>query len=293
LCIVVFFRLVAAALGSGEGGVLDSLLQDYAFRALVSPKTGTVYDGQPPSNLTGVGVSALRLRSGSLWRRGVSDYKEFHIPVGVAVHPYAERLVFVYQNLGNWSSSYYRLPGYTLLSPVLGLLAYDASNVSARNLPTLQIQATGSPISVSFADLPAGFSGISMRCAYFGLNGSVAFSAVLNATTCLTDSQGHFTIVIDSSLLVVPPPPPPPRRAPLAGRVWIIAGAVIGGAAVLAVVASGVCYLSACRRRKELRKMEAAAEVGVPLPMTSVGSTKAPVALETRTRPLIETEFVP
>jgi hypothetical protein len=49
---------------------LDNLLQDYAFKALSSPKTGLPYDAKLPNNLLGVQVSAMNLTS------GVQNYKE-------------------------------------------------------------------------------------------------------------------------------------------------------------------------------------------------------------------------
>ncbi|WJX93314.1 hypothetical protein P8452_74854 [Trifolium repens] len=85
---------------------LDTLLQDYAFKALSSPKTGLPYDAKLPNNLTGIKVSAMRLKSGSLRTRGVQNYKEFHIPIGVIEKPYVKRLVLVYQNLGIFSVLY-------------------------------------------------------------------------------------------------------------------------------------------------------------------------------------------
>ncbi|KAF8364654.1 hypothetical protein HHK36_033334 [Tetracentron sinense] len=62
---------------------------------------GILYHGNVPSNLTGIEISAMRLRSDSLRTRGVKGYNEFEIPEGVVVQPYVERLVLVYQNLGN------------------------------------------------------------------------------------------------------------------------------------------------------------------------------------------------
>ncbi|KAA8543625.1 hypothetical protein F0562_021629 [Nyssa sinensis] len=147
---------------------LDSLLQDYAFRAFLPPKTGIPYNGRVPSNLTGIKVSALRLRSGSLRKRGFSSFKEFHIPIGVVEQPYVERLVLVYHNLQNWSSLYYPLPGFTYLAPVLGLLAYDASNLSASDLSELDIRASQNPILITFFNAS---SGLSPKCVYFGLDG--------------------------------------------------------------------------------------------------------------------------
>lgn len=302
LCIILCFQgVISQPSRELSARELDSLLQDYAFRGFVRPRTGIVYDGTVPSNLTGIGVAALRLRSGSLWLRGVS-YKEFHIPVGVVEQPYVERLVLVYHNLGNWSSLYYPLPGYTFLAPVLGLLAYDATDLSATNLSELDIRASGNPISIMFPDVQSGPSRIPPMCAYFGLNGSVQFNSVVKGNTCLTTNQGHFSIVVES--LVAPAPAPRGGGGGRGGaggggrkgrskRVWIISCSVIGGAAFLVLLAVIFAYVKRCRHRKRIRRMEDAAELGEPLPMTRVGYTKVPVALETRTRPLLENEFLP
>ena len=62
---------------SGDACALDALLQDYAYRAFVRPLTGVVFYGLPPANLSGIQVAAMRLRSGSMRRKGVQRYKEF------------------------------------------------------------------------------------------------------------------------------------------------------------------------------------------------------------------------
>ncbi|KZV39818.1 hypothetical protein F511_27821 [Dorcoceras hygrometricum] len=154
---------------------LDSVLQEYAFKSFVRPRTGIVYDRKLPANFTGIGVAALRLRSGSLRRRGVRVFKEFGIPIGIFEQPYCERLVLVYHNLGNWSSVYYPLPGYTLLAPVLGLLAYDANDLSASSLSELDIRASEDPISINFPNVQSRADGSSPMCVNFGLDGSVGF----------------------------------------------------------------------------------------------------------------------
>ncbi|KAL0435135.1 UNVERIFIED_CONTAM: hypothetical protein Sradi_0221400 [Sesamum radiatum] len=271
LCVILCFHGVISqtsrALSTRE---LDSLLQDYAFRGLVRPKTGIVYEGKVPSNLTGIGVAALRLRSGSLRVRGVS-YKEFHIPAGVVEQPYVERLVLVYHNL------------------------------------ELDIQALGDPISISFPGVQSGNSRMRAMCVYFGFNGSVQFKSVVKGNTCLTTKEGHFSIVVES--LAAPPPAPRGRGGSRGGtgggdtsigggkgrskRVWIISCSVIGGAALLVLLAVIFAYVKRCRHRKKIRRMEDAAELGLPLPMTAIGFTKVPVALQTRTRPLLENEYVP
>ncbi|KAL2541272.1 Protein of unknown function (DUF1191) [Abeliophyllum distichum] len=285
-----------------DSRALDALLQDYAYQAFVRPRTGVVYDGVVPSNLTGIKVSAMRLRSGSLRTHGVRGYKEFEIPKGVVEQPYVERLVLVYQNLGNRSIVYYPLSGYMYLAPVLGLLAYDASDLMAKNLPELDIRASGQPISIKFSDMNPLPEGPVPKCVSFDLNGVVNFSNVSPDNTCTTFQQGHFSIVIES---IAPPPasisPTPTPVSPVPrgkgkknnSKVWIIVGSVLGGSALLVML--GLLVLWACKykKTKKMQHMERAAEVGESLQVTRVGSTKAPAATGTRTQPTLETEYVP
>ncbi|KAL2486212.1 Protein of unknown function (DUF1191) [Abeliophyllum distichum] len=300
-CLQMFIVLSAAELSARE---LDSLLQDYAFRAFVRPRTGIIYDGNVPSNLTGIRVAAMRLRSGSLRRKGVSRYKEFRIPVGVVEQPYVQRLVLVYHNLANWSSLYYPLPGYTFLAPILGLLAYDASNLSATGLTELDFRAAEESITIEFSGVqPGREESSSAKCVYFDLDGSVEFDRVIFTNTCSTTKQGHFSIVVES----ISPAPAPGGGGNSGGgggatrsgggkgrrKDWIIVGSVVGGAVLLACLGMLLGCVNMCKRRKKIQKMEEISDMGVALPMTRIGYTKAPVALETRTRPLLENEFVP
>lgn len=287
--------------------VLDSILQDYAFRALVDPKTGVSFDGIVPKNLTGIQVSALRLRSGSLFTRGVSMYKEFRIPVGVIEQPYVERLVFVYQNLGNWSKMYYPLPSYVYLAPIVGLLAYNGSDLSAKNLLELDIQASEEPILIhfgQFAQARAAANGSNPRCVWFDLDGQVNFTNVVSGNRCLAYRQGHFSIVVNSTTPVVPVSPSPAPPAPSEAlkpshkngkdsRVWVIVSSVVGGCLLLVLLALLVLWIRGYKKRKKMHKMERAAEGGEPLHMTMIGSTKAPAATVTRTQPTLETEYAP
>ncbi|KAI3676136.1 hypothetical protein L1987_85736 [Smallanthus sonchifolius] len=273
---------------------LDAILQDFAFRAFVRPRTGIPYDGVPPPNLSGIQISAMRLRSGSLFTRGVQMYKQFAIPVGVIERPYVERLVLVYQNLGNWSTTYYPLPGYMYLAPILGLLAYDASNLSATNLQELQIRASGEPISIEFTLLTPVPDGSVARCVWFDLNGQQNFTNVMSGNRCVTYEQGHFSIVVEST---APSPAPVERPRHEGGgnssRGWIIGGSVAGGVALLVLLALLILWVWRFNKRKKMHQMEKAADAGEALHMTMVGSMKAPAATTTRTQPSLETEYVP
>ncbi|XP_042381261.1 uncharacterized protein LOC121974324 [Zingiber officinale] len=285
---------------TGDARSLDTLLQDYAYRALVHPRTGFVYDGTVPSNLTGIRIAAIRLRSGSLRKRGVDSYKEFDIPSDIVVQPYVKRLVLVYQNLGNWSSFYYPLPGYTYLTPVLGLLAYDATNLSATNLPKLDFAATNLPVSINFSNVVVPVpSGVIARCVWFGLNGSPDFRDSESGSICTVFRQGHFSIVVNSSEIVLPPAPsegPGLSLNPVVSRsnkskLWKIIVSVIGGIA-LVLLALLTFFVLKYTRNKKVAKMEQHADAGVSLHTASVGNARVPVASGLRTQPILENELV-
>ncbi|KAM7263729.1 hypothetical protein ACFE04_001412 [Oxalis oulophora] len=284
----------------GDVTALDALLQDYAYRAFVRPKTGVAYDGIVPSNLTGIKISVMRFRSGSLRKYGVSMYKEFVIPTGVGVQPYVERLVLVYQNLANWSMAYYPLPGYTYLAPVISLLAYDAFNLSATNLPKLDLKAAGNPISIHFSNVKSAPDGSEAKCVSFNRDGSVNFSEVGSENVCSTFDDGHFGLVAESISPAPAPAPSPVSPSPThhkgkktSNKVWIIVGSVVGGLLLLGLLAFLVLWARKYKQRKKMHQMERAAEVGEALQMTSVGESRAPAARVTRTQPTLENEYVP
>ncbi|KAL6655990.1 hypothetical protein ACP70R_006816 [Stipagrostis hirtigluma subsp. patula] len=283
---------------------LDAALQDYAYRALARPHTGIVYDATVPANLTGIAASALRLRSGSLRRRGLAAYFEFAMPTGVLVQPHVERVVLVYHNLGNWSGYYYPLPGYTYLAPVLGLMVYDAANLSAVGLPDLTIVASGRPILVNFRNVravPPG--GPAPRCVWFDLDGVPQFRDLEATNVCSTYRRGHFSIVVNSSEIAPAPAPAPSGTAspptPTAGgrakgnsNAWKIGVSVVGGTIALGLLASIMLCCVRHKREKKLEAMERNAEVGETLRMAQIGRSQAPVASGTRTQPVIESEYV-
>lgn len=276
---------------------LDSVLQDYAFKAFSKPKTGVPYDAQLPNNLIGVHVSALRLRSGSLRTRGVEAYKEFQIPPGVVEQPYVERLVLVYHNLGNWSEKFYPLPGYTYLAPVLGLLSYNGADLNAQKLPELDIRASDKPILIKFHDVKSAPYGSFPKCVYFDLHGSVQFDILPSDNICSTMQQGHFSIVVESN---APTPAPAAVAATIdqsGGKkkfnVWIIVGSLVGGCTLLILLSLLVVRLVKIRNGMKIQEMEWRADSNETLQMTSVGGTKAPLAIGTRTRPTIETDYIP
>ncbi|AQK38947.1 uncharacterized protein [Zea mays] len=305
----------------GSARALDAALQEYAFRALAArPRTGIIYNATIPSSLAGVAASALRLRSGSLRRKGVAGgYFNFAVPPGVATRPRVERVVLVYHDLGNLSDRYYPLPaGYAYVAPVVGLLAYDAANLSAAaaaagGLPELGlVAASGRPISVAFNG--GGGGGAAARCVVFGLDGVPRFRDLEEGgnNVCATYEQGHVSIVVNSSGGSAPgPPPPPPPAGAIAPPIpteeggekkggsgsaaWKVAVAVgvVAGAAALGLVGALMLCLVRYRRDKKLEAMERNAEAGEALRVARVGraQARAPVASGTRTQPVIENEY--
>jgi hypothetical protein len=283
---------------------LDAKLQEHAYRALARrPRTGIVYNGTVPGDLAGITVSALRLRSGSLRRRGFPAYFQFALPAGVVARPHVERAVLVYHDLGNLSERYYPLPpGYTYLAPVLGLLAYDAANLSALGLPELGIVASASPILVSFSNVRAAPSGgPAPRCVWFDLDGAPRFrDPEAGGNVCAAYRGGHFSMAVNSTE-VRPAPASPAAIAPLipdtggralgSSQAWKIAVTVVGSAVALGMLASVLLCLVRHRRVRKLEVMERNSEVGETLRMAQVGRTQAPVALWTRTQPVIESEY--
>ncbi|MED6211065.1 hypothetical protein PIB30_069987 [Stylosanthes scabra] len=278
---------------------LDATLQQYAFSALVKPKTGKIYNAQLPSSLNGIKVSALRLRSGSLRRKGYHVYNEFDIPDGIIEMPYVRRLVLVYQNIEDLdlSRKYYPLKNYTYLAPILGLLAYNGSDLSARNLPELDVKAYGDPVLIKFRNVKPVPSGAVAKCVWFDLKGTSNFTNVTGeGNTCSTSQQGHFSIVVEAPSAPSPAPVPNPKGGggkKSHKKVWIIVGSVLGGLALLVLLLLLVLWIQKYKEKKKMQQMERAAEVGEALHMASIGDTKAPAATVTRTQPTLEHEYAP
>lgn len=300
LVLILLSSLGCRVMGDSKANPLDAILQESAYKALVKPITGTIYNAttQLPSNFTGLTLSALRLRSGSLRRYGVPNYNEFQIPKGFIETPYVKRLVLVYQNLGNWSIKYYPLPpNYTYLAPLLGLVAYNGSDLSATNLSYLNLNGGADPIIVRFHDVKSHPPGTLPKCVCFDLFGSSHFTNVTGGNTCSTFQQGHFSIVIQST-----PPSPAISSLPIPQKeikssnkkVGTIVGSVLAGGLVLVALSSLlVLWVLKCKQTKKIQEMERAGDLGEALHMTSVGNTKAPTASLTRTLPTIEHEYAP
>lgn len=265
---------------------LDSLLRDYAFRGLRHPRTGVPYQGKVPSNISGIRTAMVRLRSGSLRFRGLERFHEFEIPDGVIARPYVQRLALVYQNLENWSSIYYQLPGHRFIAPVLGLLAYEAEDLPLTNSTELHILATEKPISIRFRNL-AQKTGA--KCVWFDLEGLPRLSDLRRGNVCITRRQGHFSVAVTSGELVVPSLRPG-GGADGWSNIWRIAGAVAGGFLFLVLSVLLLMWVKGYRREKRIKEMVHHAQSEEALQKQRIGGAQLPVAPMVRTRPALENE---
>lgn len=265
---------------------LNSFLHDYALHAIPKPRTGELYEVSPPANFSGVGVSLLRLRAHSLWKNG-ANLSSVQIPSMALPSPFTRRVDLVYQNLGNWSTSYYNVPSYTFVAPVIGLLAYDSNNTgpTTRSLVGLDIKGD-SPITVRFnisVSLHQYDDVRVMQCVRFATDGTWELSNVTgessSSCSCVARNQGHFSIVV---------PTIRERRKTAAVKWWVVGiPAAVGVGVVLIAVVGFWC------RWRSVRKMEKMSERSEGLNTVWIGNSRMPYASGIRTQPNLENSYIP
>ncbi|XP_051151574.1 uncharacterized protein LOC127265682 [Andrographis paniculata] len=258
---------------------LDAILHDRAFRVMIHrrPHTGALYNATLPPNLAGLKVSVVGLRSATLWRKG-ANFSNVAIPARTLPVPHVKRLLIVYHNLSNWSSSYYSLPGYSLATSVVGFSVYDATHLRSRNLSKIELNTMGNNISIRFPD-----SGLSSnwktKCAYFGVTGEVQISDMRLPDVCHSRSQGHFSIVV-----------PVKKKTQ---KIWPLLAGCMG--LVLVALAGAGAGVAAVKlfMGKRTQEMEKEADAGECLQTYWIASTKMPLAEVTRTQPVLESTSLP
>ncbi|KAL3645370.1 hypothetical protein CASFOL_010550 [Castilleja foliolosa] len=268
--------------------LLDLVIRDYLFRSHKKNfRTGKLYNVNLPSNLSGIDVDTARFRCGSLRRYG-AKMKEFYLGPGTHVQPCSERIILVRQNLGSsWSSLYndnYELTGYTLVSPVLGLLAYNPGCYNKSIAPEVEVRAGKSPITVDFgnAKLLETTPGIIPLCAGFDENGKITLSNQARPNVCVATRHGHFGLVVESPLM-------PMRKR--ASKMKIAMGSSIGvalGAFLLSLLVVAMFVKSKKKKKARMEEMERRAYEEEALQVSMVGHVRAVTASGTRTMPRIE-----
>ncbi|CAN7120630.1 hypothetical protein BRARA_K01106 [Brassica rapa] len=304
----------------GSSKLLDLLLRDYTLNSFKNQhytiKTGVLRRIHLPSNYSGINLDAIRFRCGSLRRYG-AQLQEIHIGVGAVLEPCGERLVVVRQILGSkWSDIYYRnydLSGYRLISPVLGLLAYNAindvlgNNLSSSYQISLLLDDAKDPSTVNFGNI----SGPSMvertflnkpMCVTFGLEGKVMFAGEVKPYVCAVKTNGHFGLVVtdDQDSSKSGGGGENEMKKEKIGRWRSVVGGLVGsvtvGVVLLGLVVAGAVVTAKKRRRRAKReeKVRKAYEEEALRVVTMVGHSRVFVASPTRTLPgFVEHECVP
>ncbi|CAL5442305.1 unnamed protein product [Camellia sinensis] len=296
LSLVSFSSISIEAQGIKSALLLDLLIRDYTFQSYNNKyyfKTGMLHTVKLPANLSGIGVHTGKFRCGSLRRYG-AQLNEFHLGIGVIVHPCVERVMIVRQNLGfNWSSIYYdnyELSGYRLVSPVLGLLAYNAGDdMNFSNPFEVGILADDqNPITIDFSNttmLINNTMGLIPVCARFEHDGKVTLANQVSPSVCAATGHGHFGLVIESPLM--------PDRKKVSG--WKLAiGSSVGaalGAFLLSLLL--IALFVKVKKKARMEEMERRAYEEEALEVTMVGHVRAFTAPGTRTQPVIEHQYRP
>ncbi|XP_058106739.1 uncharacterized protein LOC131250135 [Magnolia sinica] len=275
---------------------LDHLMRDYAFRCYTNhPKTAFLYTIPLPYNLSGIRAHTIRYRSGSLHRYG-ARIQQFRLAPGANVRPYVERLIIVQQHWGNWSSVYYKSTKTTsdfhLISPVLGLFAYDADNLTDPSGIEIFMEK---PMTVDFSNVAVPPPENSRPlCAYFGPDGSVSVynQSQSTAGVCFGFGQGHYGMVIKN----MPEWPGKVGRSGGDGEIskWkVVIGSSIGGILVAMLLGLLCVALVKMKKKTKIAEMERRAYEEEALEVSMVGHFRAPTAPAMRTLPALENDYTP
>ncbi|XP_010433974.1 PREDICTED: uncharacterized protein LOC104718016 [Camelina sativa] len=309
--IIIILLLLSHQSESQSTHLLDLMIRDYTIRNFkLSLNTGVTQKIHLPSNFSGIDIDTVKLRCGSLRRYG-AKLGEFHIGSGVTVEPCPERVMLIRQNLGsNWSSIYstgYNLTSenYQLVSPVLGLLAYNANPDGVATNP-YEVNVVGTeqnPILVDFLSnkssiVPIPQKNSSVLCACFTSNGNTTISEQVSPYVCKGTRQGHYALVMKTEA------PRDDHNSGGGGVVtsstevnggngggklsrWKVAvGSVIGsgiGAILLGMLV--VAMLVKVKKKAMREEMERRAYEEEALQVSMVGHVRAPTAPGTRTLP--------
>ncbi|CAN0907445.1 hypothetical protein LINGRAHAP2_LOCUS24809 [Linum grandiflorum] len=283
---------------------LDLFIRDSTFKSIGSMrkiKTGEIYNVDLPANLSGITAHAGRFRCGSLKRYG-TRFQQLGLGVGLTVLPCLVRVMVITQSLGsNWSSIYtanYDLSGYQLVSPILGLKAYDYNTSNPNPFEVAISSSQGNSITINFSGTANG-SSKNPLCAIFEKDGKVSMKPTVSPQVCASTSNGHYGLVVPVST----PPAPSPAPVTVAGggkgsssktkRVLVVVGSVVGGVVVGLLVLLLFVTCVKAKEKSRMAEMERRAYEEEALDVSVVGNVRAPVASGTRTVPTIEHEFIP
>ncbi|KAK8975013.1 hypothetical protein V6N11_000290 [Hibiscus sabdariffa] len=158
-------------------------------------QTGSLTQVPLPWNFSGMNVSTIRLGSRSLWEKGTNS-SFIEIPPRVITMPHVKRLALVYHDLGKWSSKYYQVPGYSLISPIIGFNVYDSSNLTTLSDRNVTLSTMGEPISIYLPNVDAEDKNVTeLKYVKFRKGGPVEISNMTKKNVCLVRATGRFSVV--------------------------------------------------------------------------------------------------
>ncbi|XP_004510710.1 uncharacterized protein [Cicer arietinum] len=259
---------------------LENFLCKQVNKEIVKPRTGVFYNISLPSNYTGIKVRVVRLRAASFFVRGVS-FSLFNIPPHVVPQPNRKRMTILYENLGNWSSHYYNVPNYKMLTPVFGFTAYTSSESAfLDDNEKMNFIIEGNPIKIRFSHVGLHAKNDTPICVKFSDDGSVEFKNMTKPYVCEAYSTGHYTLVVPSHK---------EKSENQRFNKGLVLGFVIGFVGLVVLVLVLVALVKAADR-KRIRKFERNSEGGEPFDTFWIGETKLPLASMIRTQPVLEND---
>ncbi|KAF4367178.1 uncharacterized protein LOC115705906 [Cannabis sativa] len=275
---------------------LASFFHDYASKTVVRVTTAVNYKIRLPANFTGMQLRFVRFRTPSLRRRG-GQFGSFYVPPRVlsAFPMEARRIAIVYENLGNWSNSYYKVPNYTLVAPIIGFSVYDSPAKAPGGLVvgderiSLSVQPGKKPIVIKFKKIDKDLKESPLKCVKFSDDGSYEIESMTVPNRCFATSQGHFSVLFSTISSTTSPLPSKARHKVYLK--WWLTGFGGGFAGVVLLVLLSTVVFKIVRDRR-LRAMEKQSECGVLFDTFSVGKSKMPSAPMVRTQPVIEHDYV-
>lgn len=263
---------------------LENFLYDYTYRSLeIMPQLGTLYNIDLPSNFTGMKISFIRLSIETFWKGG-ANFTSFYIPPPKAItEPNVKIIAIVYENLGNWSSFYLKVPNYTFVAPIIGFMAYESPNYFKLGNRKLIFNLEEKPISIRFSELING-TNLTPKCIQFDDIGRYEIKNMTEANVCFASGQAqYFSLVVPStgtSLL--------PKKKNRYWKSWVIG--IFGGIFGLIFFGSVIMVIM---KKYKLRSMEKQSEKDLSFDTFWVGRSKMPSASMVRTQPSLEHEDVP
>ncbi|OAE31417.1 hypothetical protein AXG93_725s1060 [Marchantia polymorpha subsp. ruderalis] len=233
-------------------------------------------------------IQTAAFQSTGRLRRYGFQFGEVNLPVGVKVEENLRHVVLVYRSFKDYNF-HNATAGSEFAAPVVGVLVYNGTNLTNFDpLPELRVTTTARPIEVTVANLNTNNNNnINATCVLFNDT-----DIVVSNFTSPSSSSCSWTTLGDFALLV-PRVMDSPGGSKSSNNAWKIAVGAVAGAIVLLGLLSLVALVAVrYRERAKFAKMERVADHGETLHHTLIGGGRAPAAASTRTKPVLESDYI-